>query len=418
MRKLFIIIIIWLISLVLTSVYFYENPELIEKVKKNFEGDKTLVLGSKEGDILRTPGNSFMLEFSKVLSFSEKTAFIIHDKDILDFNKENLRIYFQSGNLFTESKLEKINISKNFTTSKNGGIKTIFIYKDKEFGFISSLDNGCFYASIILIDKKKEIFKTKCLPKKKIDYNGLGSSHIHYNQKIFLTIGAPEQASSEIRELAQDQNSFFGKIVEIDKNDLDKVINGTENEIIPKIYTLGHRNPQGFTKIKDSLFSVEHGPKGGDELNKIIKDKNYGWPRVSYGTQYVYDESGKSYEVSHEKNLFEEPLFALVPSVGISALNVCPSKLINYYNKACLLALSLYGNSLRPGRSIIIYLLNEKMDKVHSVEQIHLRDDLKLRHFVTNQKNELYEDKEGNIYISADKKGIYKLNFSYFRNWN
>ena len=153
MRKLFIIIIIWMISLVLTSVYFYENPELIEKVKKNFAGDKTLVLGSKEGDILRTPGNSFMLEFSKVLSFSEKTAFIIHDKDILDFNKENLRIYFQSGYLFTESKLEKINISKNFTTIKNGGIKTIFIYKDKEFGFISSLDNGCFYASIILIDK-------------------------------------------------------------------------------------------------------------------------------------------------------------------------------------------------------------------------------------------------------------------------
>ena len=49
------------------------------------------------------------------------------------------------------------------------------------------------------------------------------------------------------------------------------------------------------------------------------------------------------------------------------------------------------------------------MDKVHSIEKILLRDDLKLRHFVTNEKNELYEDKEGNIYISADKKGIYKL---------
>jgi len=53
-----------------------------------------------------------------------------------------------------------------------------------------------------------------------------------------------------------------------------------------------------------------------------------------------------------------------------------------------------------------------------SLEKILLRDDLKLRHFVTNNKNELYEDKEGNIYISADKKGIYKLNFSHFRNWN
>jgi len=55
------------------------------------------------------------------------------------------------------------------------------------------------------------------------------------------------------------------------------------------------------------------------------------------------------------------------------------------------------------------------MNKVHSIEKIHLRDDLKLRHFVTNSKNELYEDKDGNIYVSADKKGIYKLSFVQFR---
>ena len=79
------------------------------------------------------------------------------------------------------------------------------------------------------------------------------------------------------------------------------------------------------------------------------------------------------------------------------------------------MALSLYGNSLRRGRSILIYLLNEKMDKVHSIEKIFLRDHLKLRHFVTNSKNELFEDKNGNIYISADKQGIYKLSFIEFR---
>ena len=54
------------------------------------------------------------------------------------------------------------------------------------------------------------------------------------------------------------------------------------------------------------------------------------------------------------------------------------------------------------------------MDKVHSTEKIYLRDDLKLRHFVTNSKNELYEDGNGNIYVSADRKGIYKLSFTNF----
>ena len=57
-----------------------------------------------------------------------------------------------------------------------------------------------------------------------------------------------------------------------DNNDLDKIINGSETEIIPKIYTLGHRNPQGLFINKDKvIFETEHGPYGGDELN-IIKE--------------------------------------------------------------------------------------------------------------------------------------------------
>jgi len=129
----------------------------------------------------------------------------------------------------------------------------------------------------------------------------------------------------------------------------------------------------------------------------------------------LYDNQGESYNINHENYNFEEPLFALVPSVGLSSLNICPKKLSNYYNKSCLIALSLYGNDLRPGRSLIIYLLNNQMNMVHSVEQIHLDASLKLRHFVTNNKNELYEDNEGNIYVSADYEGIYKINFIDFR---
>jgi len=414
--KKFLTFFIWILSLIFTITYFHENPELVVKIKKYFKNEKNIIVAQEEGEIYRKPGNSFLVEISEVLSFSEKTAFVIHDKENLNFDINNLIIYFQNGYYFKNSNIQKINLPKSFTTEKNGGVKSVFIYKDKQFALVSSLNNGCYYASIILIDQTREIFKTECLPKKKIDYNGLGSSHIRNNNKLYLTIGAPEQASSKIRELAQDENSFFGKIVEIDLSNLDKIITAKEESLEINIFTRGHRNPQGITKINESFFSVEHGPQGGDELNKIIKNKNYGWPFVSYGTQYDYDENGKYYEVNHEDNLFEEPLFALVPSVGISSINICPSKLINYYKKPCLMALSLHGNSLRPGKSIIIYLLNKKMDKVHSIEKILLRDDLKLRHFVTNEKNELYEDKEGDIYISADKKGIYKLSFVHFRN--
>jgi hypothetical protein len=124
--------------------------------------------------------------------------------------------------------------------------------------------------------------------------------------------------------------------------------------------------------------------------------------------------NGKSITINHEINNFEEPLFAFVPSVGISSLNNCPSILVNYYKKPCLIALSLYGNNLRKGHSLIIFLLNDSLDKVHSIEKISL-DDLVLRHFVTNKENVLFEDEEGNIYVSADKEGIYKIKFKNFR---
>ena len=99
MKKI-LIIFVWFLSLVLAIIYEHENPELLEKIKKYFKDDKNVVLGSKEGDILRSPGNSFILEFSNVLSFSKtksslKTAFIIHNEKLLNFNEKNLIIFFQ-----------------------------------------------------------------------------------------------------------------------------------------------------------------------------------------------------------------------------------------------------------------------------------------------------------------------------------
>ena len=151
MIKKLLIVLVWLLSLILTTIYFNENPEFVEKVKNYFKGNKNLVLGSQEGEILRSPGNSFMIEFSEIISFSEKTAFIIHDQKLLNFNKDNLRIYFQNGDFFNNTKLEKITLPSNFTTTKNGGIKAIFIYKEMQFALISSLNNGCYYASIVYL---------------------------------------------------------------------------------------------------------------------------------------------------------------------------------------------------------------------------------------------------------------------------
>ena len=411
MGRSFFIILIWVISIAFAILWGYENPEKVESIKGYFKKNKVPEASIDKSEIKEIIANSFNVEFSKVISLSEKTAFVISDKNFSKFNESSIKIYTQNGYVIEDLKSKKLNLPKTFTLQRNGGVKTIFFHENNAYALISSEDKKCFYASIVSLKNSKELLKSQCLPddKKNTDFNGLGSSFVHLNNKIYLSLGTPEQYSSKIAALAQDENSMFGKILEINLDQLNS------NEISAQIFTKGHRTPQGLTKIKDSIFSVEHGPKGGDELNKLIENKNYGWPLVSYGTKYLYDNEGKSFVVNHEDNNFEEPLFALVPSVGISSLNTCPKVLANYYKKPCLIALSLKGNNLRSGKSLIIYLLSKKLDAVHSIEKIQLSGELRLRHFVTSSKNELYEDERGDIFVSVDKNGIYRISFSKFR---
>ena len=122
------------------------------------------------------------------------------------------------------------------------------------------------------METAKEIFKSKCLPEKpkNNDFNGLGSSNIHLENQILISLGTPEKHASKNSPLAQDNNYKFGKILSIDKNHLLNIKKGDNEQLTLNIFSKGHRVPQGLTKLNNKLFSVEHGPKGGDELN-IIK---------------------------------------------------------------------------------------------------------------------------------------------------
>ena len=413
--KKFLIVLLWLFSILFSIIWTYENPEKIEKIKSNFKKKQLSEVSVIEENSKNIVANSFNLEIKKILSIEGKIAFIINNAD--KFDAKNLEIYTQTGNLIKNLKTEKLDLPKHFTLQRNGGVKTIISFEGKRIALMSSSEKDCFFASLILIETKQELFRTKCLPElaKNNDFNGLGSSNVHLENKILFTLGTPEKHVSKNSLLAQNNSSKFGKILEIDKQELKEAINN-KTKLNISIFSQGHRVPQGLTILNEKIFNVEHGPKGGDELNLVIKGKNYGWPNVSYGTNYLKDNGGDgvSYKINHKRNGFEEPLFAFVPSVGISSLNTCPQILNNYYKKPCLLALSLYGNNLRKGYSIIIFLLNEELNKVNSIEKISLGD-LVLRHFITDEQNRLFEDEKGDIYISADKKGIYRISFKNFR---
>ena len=147
MGKKILIILIWFLSLVIISIYTYENPDKIEIIKNYFSKAKKQEIKFSGTPSLTMPGNSFIVGVSEEFSFTGRTAFLIHDENVLNFDANHLKIYTQDGHLLENYKTTKLNLPDTFTTLKNGGVKSIFIHNKSEFALISSLKNDCYYAS-------------------------------------------------------------------------------------------------------------------------------------------------------------------------------------------------------------------------------------------------------------------------------
>jgi len=161
----------------------------------------------------------------------------------------------------------------------------------------------------------------------------------------------------EEKKMAQDEKSMFGKVLFID---LETKMH--------KIFSSGHRNPQGLTVAKNSILSTEHGPRGGDEINLITYGNNYGWPLVSYGEPYFWEEKiTKKYKYlkSHSDNGFSEPIYSFVPSIGISEIIKVPDDFSEYW-KNNFLVTSLGA------KSIYRILFDENFSKVIYYEEIFI----------------------------------------------
>ena len=108
------------------------------------------------------------------------------------------------------------------------------------------------------------------------------------NGKLFIALG--DHFTDAERVKAQWLGSHHGKVVRINRNGSVPVDNPFvgHSGAQPEIWSRGHRNPQGltFNPFTGDLWSSEHGPQGGDEVNVIERGQNYGWPRISYGCEY------------------------------------------------------------------------------------------------------------------------------------
>lgn len=124
---------------------------------------------------------------------------------------------------------------------------------------------------------------------------------------------------------AQDLTNAHGKVHRVNDDGTIPTDNPFVDSVgaVGSIWSYGNRNPQGlyFDKATNTLWEVEHGPKGGDELNKIEKGKNYGWPVISYGINY----NGTQLTEFTEKPGMEQPVHYWVPSIATCGVTVVTS---------------------------------------------------------------------------------------------
>jgi glucose/arabinose dehydrogenase len=144
---------------------------------------------------------------------------------------------------------------------------------------------------------------------------------VHYGGRMaFLGDGTLLLTTGEgfdYREAAQDVDSGLGKVLRM--NDDGTPAMGNPFPSSPYVYTYGHRNPQGLAVAPDgTIWLHEHGPRGGDELNRLEPGVNYGWPAITYGVDY----NGAVISPYTTMKGMAQPEHYWVPSIAPSGLAV------------------------------------------------------------------------------------------------
>jgi len=205
-------------------------------------------------------------------------------------------------------------------------------------------DNGWIYISY---SEGEEYHCTAVLDRVKLDgtlvterervftANAYGETAYHFGARIqfvdgylFFSIGDRQHD-----EWAQEVDNHAGTIVRLyddgrvpEDNPYVETAADERRQFLPEIWSYGHRNPQGLYRHPETgeLWSNEHGPRGGDELNLIKKGADYGWPVTSYGFQYDGGPIGMGLP---RKEGVETPVWTWVPSIA-------PSDLVVYEGEA------------------------------------------------------------------------------------
>jgi glucose/arabinose dehydrogenase len=176
---------------------------------------------------------------------------------------------------------------------------------------------------------------------------------------ILFSVGAFGRDDKVLKD-----NTDFGKILILSKDSINELARG-------------FRNPQGLFVDQETiqLYSTDHGPKGGDEINLVEKGKNYGWPLETYGFNYFEDTerepfSNKGMITYGRHDNFKQPIFAFVPDIGIGQIARMPSDSYEFPNWLG----DLFVAAMRDGSLLRVRFEHQYVMYVEPIELSRIRD--------------------------------------------
>ncbi len=221
----------------------------------------------------------------------------------------------------------------------------------------------------------------------------------HYGGRILfdregnLLVSTGERADNATRNYAQSLDAGLGKIIRITTNGQAVAGNPFTGQAGARqeIYSLGHRNPQGLVihPVTGDLWQTEHGPRGGDELNRVEAGKNYGWPVITYGLEYSGAPVGQGIQV---REGMQQPAYYWDPVVSPSGITFYSSDSIPEWKN------NLFISSLS-GMHVVRLVITD--NKVTGEERLLAAENQRFR--------DITQGTDGALYAVTDAGRLYRI---------
>ena len=246
-----------------------------------------------------------------------------------------------------------------------------------------------------LANDERTIESAKVIYRATPAYDGV----LHYGSRILfdktgnLVFSTGERSDLETRPQAQFLNSSLGKIIRITVDGKPASGNPFVNnsKARPELYSYGHRNVQGLAlhPVTGDLWENEMGPRGGDEVNRIVAGKNYGWPTITYGIEYDGKTIG---EGKTQMEGMEQPVYYWDPVASPSGMTFYSGKIIPEWEN------NLFIGGLSSQHIIRLVIQN---NKVVGEERLLAKEGERFR--------DVAQGKDGVLYAITDSGKLYRI---------